>query len=820
MLSLWNRSRAEDRSGPISQQLEQPLSPAPKKTADGQFPSVKSETGLTLFGERNYRLSFQRGSKAIRTLSERFHSPYGLEFLARQATRSKYGWVELSALLRSDSFIEVPSAWKTQDLLAACYLNCSITPVQEAFDIAIKVIKVVLAQDQIEDVTTPWSSFQAALHISVLGGDQSLRQRLSTLVDEEPDQYSLLDGERPSDWATASPEEIALWWQKFNETLTPYDLEPWDLQIPVDLDQDFFTWVHAPIVSKCTRPVTEQPLVTVIVPTYNPGPTFLQSVESLVRQSWQRLEILIMDDCSSSGQGFIEQAAATDSRIQVIRMQTNGGAYLARNAGIRAATGEFFTVLDADDLSHPRRIERQVEPLINDETLVATWTRALRLGVDGHLTTLGSHTERYNASSLLYRRTKVTEAVGYYDEVRKAADSEYQERVIAQFGKGSILTIMDPLGLIQMTVGSLSRNDFRGQWRHAFRLAYRNQYLGWHEYVLSQPDASWSPTAPGGRSFIAPQAFLGQKSASHVDVAYLSDWSARYEARELLAPTVEQLSNFTDGKIGLLNGFNLRLSSPQRHNSSSSVWRLVEEERATWLSWGQNLKIDTLVVPNPSFLLFLPIDTDVSLQVDRVVIAVDRLTSRRTHGGSMNNGILNPAWIEEHCLRTFGKLPHWLPATKYLSTVIGDVRGTVLEPGILRASTFTPMSAESLDLTRPESVEVLRAGRDLRDLAPTQVWEMLAQRRLVVTPRSHRGTYGKSVTTFPRATFENDVAELLEDSEAQAALYEAAVQHTAEITSPENLHKVLQNALGGKSFDDVTTEPRTKRFSFRRHSGF
>src|SRR5690606_28015165 len=105
--------------------------------------------------------------------------------------------------------------------------------------------------------------------------------------------------------------------------------------------------------------VTDGPLVSVIVTSWRPGPGLETAVRSLLNQSWRNLEILLIDDASpASYVPLLEQVAALDPRIRLIRLERNGGTYEARNVGLGLARGELVTGQDSDDWSHPRRIEK------------------------------------------------------------------------------------------------------------------------------------------------------------------------------------------------------------------------------------------------------------------------------------------------------------------------------------------------------------------------------------------------------------------------------------------------------------------------------
>ncbi|MBQ9280031.1 MAG: glycosyltransferase [Clostridia bacterium] len=89
--------------------------------------------------------------------------------------------------------------------------------------------------------------------------------------------------------------------------------------------------------------------ISVIVPIYQVEKYLAECIESIIGQTYQNLEIILVDDGSSDGSGRIaDEYAQKDQRIQVIHKE-NGGLASARNAGMDIATGDYFIFIDSDD---------------------------------------------------------------------------------------------------------------------------------------------------------------------------------------------------------------------------------------------------------------------------------------------------------------------------------------------------------------------------------------------------------------------------------------------------------------------------------------
>lgn len=110
------------------------------------------------------------------------------------------------------------------------------------------------------------------------------------------------------------------------------------------------------------------PLISVIVPTWNDGATIERCVRSLERQTWPRLEILVVDDASSDETpARLEELAQDCLRLRVFRQERRAGAASARNVGFEEARGEILALIDGDMWAPPDWLERLVKPLLEGE---------------------------------------------------------------------------------------------------------------------------------------------------------------------------------------------------------------------------------------------------------------------------------------------------------------------------------------------------------------------------------------------------------------------------------------------------------------------
>lgn len=321
------------------------------------------------------------------------------------------------------------------------------------------------------------------------------------------------------------------WLAAFNRPLTECGLQPVfvDPQSPVPFDA---------LTGSGTIQQVWGPLVSVVVTTFNPVRRELfTAVRSVLNQSWRNLEVIVVDDKSNDvPQSLFDELARLDSRVRVVRLPENRGTYVARNAGIERARGEFVTGQDTDDWSHPQRLERQMELFNDDPGLPGVMTVANRTDDNLVRAHRGSLPERRCEVSLMFRK-RDARAVGGYLSVRKAGDSEFRSR-LETVAEREVGTVREPLYFIRLSEGSLSRGDFRGGWSHPTRRGFRNLYAGWHRQahvnLARYGDFGASIEVP----FEAPRRFVGGESGPRAyDVVFVADW--RGDARSLDSPVTE-----------------------------------------------------------------------------------------------------------------------------------------------------------------------------------------------------------------------------------------------------------------------------------------
>ena len=233
-------------------------------------------------------------------------------------------------------------------------------------------------------------------------------------------------------------------------------------------------------------------LVSVVIPVFNREQMLLEAVTCVEAQTYGRVELILVDDGSTDGTGRLcdELAARSPGKVRSLH-QANAGPGAAREAGRKAARGEFLQYLDSDDLLYPEKLEKQVAALraAPDAGIAYCWTRLRRADgsvVEGPWKGSGQKretmfpwflTERWwDTPNPLYRRS-VCDAAGPWLPLWQEEDWEYDCRIAAAGTK----LVQVPEYLVEVrehAEGRLSGGDARDRRRLAARCEAHRRVFG------------------------------------------------------------------------------------------------------------------------------------------------------------------------------------------------------------------------------------------------------------------------------------------------------------------------------------------------------
>ena len=127
------------------------------------------------------------------------------------------------------------------------------------------------------------------------------------------------------------------------------------------------------------------PKISIITPAYNCEKYLEQSVDSVLSQTWQDWELLIIDDCSKDNTyALMQKLAKKDERIRILQNPQNSGAAATRNNGVRQASGEWIAFIDSDDLWEPDKLEKQMALLLKIPEAALVFTGSAFIDAQGN----------------------------------------------------------------------------------------------------------------------------------------------------------------------------------------------------------------------------------------------------------------------------------------------------------------------------------------------------------------------------------------------------------------------------------------------------
>lgn len=243
----------------------------------------------------------------------------------------------------------------------------------------------------------------------------------------------------------------------------------------------------ASLVSENAKEESAMPLVTVCMSCFNSEKTIAYALKSLLNQSYKNLEVYVIDDNSTDNTAaLVQHIADSDDRVTFLQNDINCGTYVNRNRVYKMAKGKYFSVLDADDYALPDRFKAQVELLENNPETMATLSNWLRMTSEGTACFkfgAGAYLHE-SVATMMIRTEQVRQAIGYWDCVRIAADTEYMHRIKREFGDASVSLMKRPTTFALYHDKSLTCCKDTGiteeEGLSPVRLNYRTAWKRWH----------------------------------------------------------------------------------------------------------------------------------------------------------------------------------------------------------------------------------------------------------------------------------------------------------------------------------------------------
>ncbi|MGP4038855.1 glycosyltransferase family 2 protein [Gracilibacillus sp. D59] len=287
--------------------------------------------------------------------------------------------------------------------------------------------------------------------------------------------------------------------------------------------------------------------ISIVVPAFKAEDSIHIALNSLLEQTIKNIEIIVVDDCSPDNTaGIVQEFADRDSRIKLIRKEKNEGAYAARNEGLIQATGDYITVHDSDDWSHPQKLEIQLTEILKKPNVIGSFSNLIRISNDLLPINAGSLLSRrfliMNTSSLLFDR-KVISVIGGWDSVRVAGDTEFLWRLKKAFGEDS-LSLVEPNVPLSLALFSESSLTGTSQThvktiRFGLRRTYREAGVWWQNNVEDEKDLFIDPKTYS-KKFPRPIPIMNKKT---VDLTYDFVFIADFATQEGIQPILQNLKD-------------------------------------------------------------------------------------------------------------------------------------------------------------------------------------------------------------------------------------------------------------------------------------
>jgi len=512
---------------------------------------------------------------------------------------------------------------------------------------------------------------------------------------------------------------------------------------------------------KCSHLPENVPKVTIIIPAFNSEETITTAIESLVAQTWPNLEILVVDDCSTDGTvAAVQKHSRKDSRIQLIKAKLNQGPYVARNLALKQASGDFVTCHDADDWSHPKKIEIQAKRLMENQEVIANVSRWARVTNDLKFFRRGNpgFYIQLNLSSLMFRRIPLMHELGYWDSVRFGADTEFFDRIKHVFGSRAIEKIPALLSFARSTASSLTENQAFGYpgYPMGARKEYWDSYLYYYKTVNTN---SWFkyPFPQKSRFFPVPEVMWPDREEKisgrrYFDVVLVSDFRVWDESNLKLA---KEIKNLKQRKIrtGLVQMADYEIVPDLKIDDR--IRMLIDGNYIQLLVYGEQITCDQVIIGKLSILQkkqrYVP-----DIKASNVIVNAD-LSSIKNNDwpAHMSHEI---QCCVKHIQEYFGQVGVWRPIDKNSGIVLAELADSKSMPIILTdkiALINCQGSCKTLDQHKGNEVAVGSATQSLpvysKDRTRSEINEPECSKKLWL----HVGFHKTGTTSIQSYFFKN-----------------------------------------------------------------
>lgn len=234
-----------------------------------------------------------------------------------------------------------------------------------------------------------------------------------------------------------------------------------------------------------------QPLVSVVIATYNMGQYLSQAVDSILQQTWKNFEVIVVDDGSTDN--TVEVMAQYQSNDKVVYIKNeNQGQPKAKNCGIKNTKGEFIAFCDADDFWEKNKLELQI-PQFKNPKVGVVYSEVSFIDEHNNRFTKPDHEARHSGKvtnqlllenfvpfgTSVIRRQCIEKSGMFNEEFRMGIDWDLWLRYSLEW---EFVYVSEPTYVYRVWSGQMS-NNYRGRYDHAHRIL--KKFVDKHRHELN-----------------------------------------------------------------------------------------------------------------------------------------------------------------------------------------------------------------------------------------------------------------------------------------------------------------------------------------------
>lgn len=374
------------------------------------------------------------------------------------------------------------------------------------------------------------------------------------------------------------------------------------------------------------------PKISVLMAAHNSERFLPLAIESILKQSWRNLELVVVDDASSDGTwDIIQRYQRSDPRVRAHRNNANLGAYATRNEALRLSDGDYVTVHDSDDWSHPQMLALQMRPILENPAVQGTFsmmaraTEKLEFITRPHRNVLEFIHRSYPS---LIISSKIARSLGGWDAVVANADDDFVQRIQMVYGGDALINVLPdvPLSIFSARPDSLTESSQTSLRSLTFgvRQEYARSAAFWRNKTLKEGGSLEISGRTDSKSpFPCPAGLLPDnlRTSNQYDLVLVSDLS-------LLGGT--RSCNVSYIRLALERGLRIGLFHWPRGdlrlvNDIAAEYRnLSYHSHCDILTAEDQVNADLLLIHHPPILGY-KLDFYPSIKSNRTVVLVNQL---------------------------------------------------------------------------------------------------------------------------------------------------------------------------------------------------